>query len=297
MTIKYDAEFVDEVLSLDQTISVELARALGKKYHKETEMNLALQSWKTQSPYRKPDLTNLVHGVLSQEKVSRKESLEEKAMVPYEQKSLYQTIADIVKTISAGTVDWTNKTCWYYPFVGALRAEHQEKLAKKLGDNQSYYTVANHIFESVGFGLAASYSLYLSGGGLANSIGVGIMSGIFVCLLAGEIIRERMASESRHKAYGSLFAMPFYALYYAASAIGKSYTSAWEKRKQKKTLLEQKVKPRTTATPVVDATFVEIKTTAKAKADEDGELLREAEQEVEEFLEQEGIVVKKTIAG
>lgn len=259
MTKKYDANFVDEVMELDDIPDERKALSLAKKYGRKTELEARLKELGSGYRRKAVDITKLVHEVCSEE------SLEQKAMAP----SVYQTLADIVGTVGAGTLNVLKKSKIYYPFVGALRAEHQAKIAKKLGDNQDYYTGVNLICESIGIALAAGYSLDMLGAPLAGSITLGLMGGI-VYMSIGGIIRGRMAERSPHKACGSLFAMPFYALYYAASAIGKSYSSVWEKRKEKRRILqlEQETKP------------LRIESAPESIDDS----LIEAEQEVEESL-------------
>lgn len=66
-----------------------------------------------------------------------------------------------LKVVVKGTVNLINKTCWYYPLVGALPAKYQEKIAEKLGDKASYYTITNGINDAlVGLGVGTYLQLH-----------------------------------------------------------------------------------------------------------------------------------------
>ncbi len=120
----YDRNYVDRVMKLNLP-KKDLARALGEEFGNETEMQDALKDYEGQPDYRRKNITNLVHGVLSEEKTeiidAEFESIDD--VVEYKPSKL--------RVALKGTANLINKTRWYYPFVGMLPGKYQERIARR----------------------------------------------------------------------------------------------------------------------------------------------------------------------
>ena len=129
----------------------------------------------------------------------------------------------MLKVAVKGTLNLVNKTCWYYPLVGALPAKYQEKVARKLADNSDYYTIYNMVAELVGAS-ALGYSV-------AGILGVVFGSTISV---VHSCWRLNLSTSSKGCTAGNaLITLPMYATLYSIVAVKESYTSALQQEQQK----------------------------------------------------------------
>lgn len=126
-------------------------------------------------------------------------------------KSIDDTVKpSLLKVAVKGTINLLNKTRWYYPLVGALPGKYQKKIAEKLGDNPSYYTVSNMGAELVG----ATTLAYLATGQSAAGAAFFVVS-----LLTYSFIRSAVMF-SGYKSSGSVIAtLPYYVTLYSILAV------------------------------------------------------------------------------
>ncbi|MDP3698128.1 MAG: hypothetical protein Q8R47_00925 [Nanoarchaeota archaeon] len=119
----------------------------------------------------------------------------------------------MLKVAVRGTLNLVNKTCWYYPFVGALPEIYQEKIAEKLGDDPLNYSSSNWLAESLTIGTIAGYYAYIDAfqSPASAAFGVGLLTAGLYLLLT---------SYRREEPAGSPFiTLPYYATTLSTLAI------------------------------------------------------------------------------
>lgn len=99
-----------------------------------------------------------------------------------------------------GTVNLANKTCCYYPFLGALPARYQEKIAEKKGDNAKNYAWAN-----IGAELVISSAVGYASAGPLGAFTVG------ACSLLHSYVRAFFLENKKSLGGTFYLALPFYA--------------------------------------------------------------------------------------
>ena len=206
----------------DKNLAEILLEGIKVKYGSEKAEEVKKEFEKIQPPsYRRnaEELTAVVERVCSQPEIIDAEFTETSidTIVRKEQKP------SMLKVAVKGTLNLVNKTCWYYPLVGALPAKYQENVARKLADNSSYYTIYNMVAELVGAS-ALGYSV-------AGISGVAVGSAIS---FVHSFIRFNLSARSESITAGNaLITLPLYATLYSIVAVKESYTSALQQEQQK----------------------------------------------------------------
>ena len=166
----------------------------------------------------------------------------------------------MVKVALKTTKDLINKTCWYYPLLGALPSKYQDRIAEKFRDNPGNYFIANLFGDMITTtGLGAYYF----------GIGGGFLGFMASCIIS--TARTAIAKEKNIKGIGGpTLLLPLYATVYPVLAISKIARASWQEnlqQEQQKLLLppnkKKKIRIEEQKPEVVDEEFDEEAETAE----------------------------------
>jgi|SRR3989344_561708 len=168
----------------------------------------------------------------------------------------YSGKPSMLKVAAKGTANLVNKTCWYYPFVGALRGKKQEEIAKERGENSNYYSLSNMAAE-----LVSSTALTYACTDYKTAAVVGSIS------LVHSFFRWLVSSEDNSisdcTAGNILVTLPMYTVLYSIAAVKaiknsvvNAYSSALQEEKQKLLEANQGHSSGLTGNPIINWDFV-----------------------------------------
>lgn len=125
----------------------------------------------------------------------------------------------MLKVAAKGTLNLVNKTCWYYPILGALPGKYQVKIAKKLGDDPGYYTLSNMAAELVVASIAGYYMGNIPGALALGSISFGHSTLRFLTGLITEDLGTVGRPGRQFFSIGLAYLTPLYATLYSILAV------------------------------------------------------------------------------
>lgn len=228
---KFDSEEAERILQ--GPLESRVVAYAEYKYGRETADKIAAR---LNVGYRDAakDAIEVLRDVCSGNDDSLEDKVEEKALTVYEEKP------SLAKVVAKGTLSVINKTCWYYPLVGALPGKAQEYIAKKLGENEGYYMYSNiFVGGAAAAGATAVFLSYVKPDNLSDTILAGILIGLVYSGVAG-FIRHQVIKQNSKLLGSPLVCLPYYAALYtvlgivaAGKAIKSSYSSVYDDEKKK----------------------------------------------------------------